>query len=140
MSKVATAFFRKGSIPAEGPSPNSKGNWVPNTDVFENESRLVIRAEIAGVTRDHLQISTEGNQIRVRGCRADAKRSSSCRFLVMEIDFGCFESVVDVPPEFDLSSAEATFENGLLTIEVPRAPKSRRGATRRSPTCAAIRT
>lgn len=126
MSKVSTAFFRHGRQPAEGPADGGNGNWVPNTDVFEDRSRLIIRAEVAGVRRDDLSLMTDGNQLRITGCRHDGERARGCRFLVMEIDFGCFESVVDVPAEFDLANASATFENGLLTIEVPRRAKARR--------------
>ncbi len=127
MSKVSSAFFRHGPQPVDGPASGGNGNWVPNTDVFEDRSRLIIRAEIAGVRRDDLSLVTDGNQLRITGCRHDGERASGCRFLVMEIDFGCFESVVDVPAEFDLANASAAFENGLLTIEVPRRAKARRG-------------
>jgi HSP20 family molecular chaperone IbpA len=64
--------------------------------------------------------------LRITGCRHDGERARGCRFLVMEIGFGCFESVVDVPAEFDLAHASAAFENGLLTIEVPRRTKARK--------------
>ena len=43
------------------------------------------------------------------------------KFLVMEINYGPFECVFEIPPGFDLSQAKAGYQNGFLRIEVPQA-------------------
>src|SRR6185369_1168573 len=99
---------------------SAKASWVPNTDVFVTDSGLVIKVELAGMRSDHLEITVEGNRLRITGTRPDGCRSSKCSFLVMEINYGPFESVLDLPPGYDLGQAKATYVNGFLRIDVPQ--------------------
>jgi len=63
----------------------------------------------------------EGNRLRISGNRPDGCRAPKCSFLVMEINYGLFESVLELPPGYDLSQAKATYLNGFLRIDVPLA-------------------
>jgi HSP20 family protein len=102
--------------------------WVPNTDVYETDDGLVIKVELAGVRREELDITVDGNSLRIAGQRADECRSSRRRFLVMEINYDAFESVIDLPPGFDISKARASYQNGFLRVDVPVAPSASSGA------------
>src|SRR5215831_8910379 len=82
-------------------------HWVPNTDVYVTESGVVIKVELAGMQRENLQLNIRGN--RPDGCRT----SSKCKFLVMEINYGTFESVIELPAGYDLCQAKATYQNGF---------------------------
>ncbi len=100
---------------------SSKAYWVPNTDVYRTDSGLVIKVELAGMRSEHLEITVEGNRLRISGNRPDGCRSAQCSFLVMEINYGPFESLLEVPPDYDLSQAKASYLNGFLRIDVPLA-------------------
>ena len=73
---------------------------------------------------DHLEITVEGNQLRISGTRPDGCRAPKCSFLVMEINYGPFESVLELPPGYDLSQAKAAYLNGFLRIDVPVVQRS----------------
>src|SRR5215470_1625965 len=106
---------------------SARPHWVPNTDVYETDSGLVVKVELAGMRSDHLEITVEGNRLRITGDRPDGCRSPKCSFLVMEINYGPFESVLELPSGYDLSQAKAAYLNGFLRIDVPmaqRPPKS----------------
>ena len=62
------------------------------------DNGLVIKVELAGMRSDHLEITVEGNRLRISGNRPDGCRASKCSFLVMEINYGPFESVLELPP------------------------------------------
>jgi len=94
---------------------------VPNTDVYETENGLVVKVELAGMRSDHLEIIVEGNRLRITGDRPDGCRAPKCRFLVMEINYGPFESVLELPSGYDLTQAKAAYLNGFLRIDVPLA-------------------
>jgi len=81
----------------------------------------VIKVELAGMRNDNLEITVEGNRLRISGTRPDSCRAPKCSFLVMEINYGPFESVLELPPGYDLSQAKASYLNGFLRIEVPLA-------------------
>ena len=99
----------------------SRAHWVPNTDVYTTDNGLVIKVELAGMRSEHLEIMVEGNRLRISGNRPDGCRASKCSFLVMEIDYGPFESVLELPRGYDLSRAKAAYLNGFLRIDVPLA-------------------
>ena len=107
-----------------GREGSAKATWVPNTDVYVTDGGLVIKVELAGMRSDHLEITVEGNQLRISGTRPDGCRAPKCSFLVMEINYGPFESVLELPPGYDLSQAKAAYLNGFLRIDVPVVQRS----------------
>jgi len=112
-----------------GREGSAKASWTPNTDVYVTDSGLVIKVELAGMRSDHLEIIVEGNQLRISGTRPDGCRAPKCSFLVMEINYGPFESVLELPPGYDLSQAKAAYLNGFLRIDVPMVQRSSKTTT-----------
>src|SRR5258705_5497749 len=96
-------------------------HWIPNTDVYVTEGSMVIKVELAGMRREDLELTVEGNRLMISGQRPDGTRSTKCKFLVMEINYGPFECVIEIPPGYDLSEAKAAYQNGFLRIDVPQA-------------------
>lgn len=105
-------------------SEPATGRWTPNTDVYKSETGLVIKAELAGMKSDSLEITVEDQRLRISGVRPDCCRSPRCSFLVMEINYGPFETVLDLPTGYDLSRAKAIYVNGFLRIDVPLAQQA----------------
>src|SRR2546425_3198139 len=126
MCKVSSSVHfitRSSGISREG----SRAHWVPNTDVYATENGVVVKVELAGMRSEHLEITVEGNRLRIAGNRPDGCRSPKCSFLAMEINYGPFESVLELPSGYDLTQAKAAYLNGFLRIDVPmaqRPPKS----------------
>ncbi len=103
---------------------SARAHWVPNTDVYVTDNGLVVKVELAGMRSEHLEITVEGNRLRISGNRPDGCRAAKCSFLVMEINYGPFESVLEVPAGYDLSQAKAAYLNGFLRIDVPLATRT----------------
>jgi HSP20 family protein len=121
MCKVSsTVHFVTRSVAGRVESP-ARAHWVPNTDVYATDNGLVVKVELAGMRSEHLEITVEGNQLRIAGNRPDGCRAAKCSFLVMEINYGPFESVLELPAGYDLSQAKAAYLNGFLRIDVPLA-------------------
>ncbi|MFM2294671.1 MAG: hypothetical protein RLZZ350_1084 [Verrucomicrobiota bacterium] len=112
-----------------GPGAASHSNWIPNTDVYVTDGGMVIKVELSGARPENLQIAVEGNELRITGERPDGCRALNCNFLVMEINYGPFESVLELPPGYDLTQAKANYQNGFLRLDVPLAEQP---ATRKS--------
>lgn len=104
---------------AGGREGSARAHWVPNTDVYATDNGLVIKVELAGMRSDNLEITIEGNRLRVSGNRPDGCRAPKCSFLVMEINYGPFETMLDLPQGYDLGRAKAAYLNGFLRIDVP---------------------
>jgi len=104
-----------------GGSRDAKAQWTPNTDAYETDNGLVIKVELAGMRSDNLEITVEGNRLRISGHRPDGCRAPKASFLVMEINYGPFESTLEVPSKYDLIQAKAAYLNGFLRVDVPLA-------------------
>jgi HSP20 family protein len=92
--------------------------WHPPTDLFENESGFVIRVEIAGMYENDFAIHCDRNMLLVLGKRQIF--DSNCAYHRMEIAYGEFSARVSLPDDANISLATAEYENGFLTINVPR--------------------
>ena len=123
MCKVSSSVHFVTRSVGGGREGSAKAHWVPNTDMYTTDNGLVIKVELAGMRSDNLEITVEGNRLRISGNRPDGCRAPKCSFLVMEINYGPFESVLELPPGsgYDLSQAKAAYLNGFLRIDVPLA-------------------
>jgi HSP20 family protein len=122
MCKVSSVQFVRRSMVAmrEG---GTGSRWTPATDVYVTDNGLVIKVELAGMRNDNLEITVEGNRLRITGNRPDGCRAPKCNFLVMEISYGAFEVALEIPADYDLSHARAAYLNGFLRLDVPVAEK-----------------
>lgn len=109
---------------AVGDKSAGETHWIPNTDVYTADGNLVIKVELAGMHRDNLELAVEGSRLMISGQRPDGSRTSKCKFLVMEINYGHFEVVIDIPAGFDLGEAKAAYQNGFLLVSVPEAKRA----------------
>lgn len=132
VTKVSsTVHFVSPSSAVSGRGGTASGHWFPNTDVYSTDEGLVIKVELAGMKSDSLEITVDGNRLRIAGNRPDGCRAPKCNFLVMSISYGPFESVIEVTPAYDLTRAKACYMNGFLRIDVPAAKSD--GKTTRVP-------
>ncbi|SRR6266511_654503 len=119
LNKVSTALHFVKRPQTSGFDSSSETYWVPNTDVYVTENGLVIKVELSGMRREDLELTVEGHRLKISGHRPDGCRAPKCTFLVMEINYGAFESIIELPPGYDLGQAKAAYQNGFLRIDVP---------------------
>ena len=103
-------------------------HWQPDVDVFETEEAVVVRAELAGVRREELRVTVDGDVLRIRGIREGGGRSA-VRLHQMEIATGPFERRLRVPVDVDRDRVTAHLEDGLLTVRLGRRAPVRRSVT-----------
>jgi HSP20 family protein len=134
MDKVKASLYCMKSVVAgrpEGAVPEAR--WAPNTDVFLSEEGLVVMVELAGIRREDLEIAVEENRVMISGQRPDCCRGPGCRFLMMEINYGHFESAIELPAGYDLGRAKASYQNGFLRVEIPQLAAVADGAASAAP-------
>ena len=121
MCKVRSVHFAAQTSLVGEREPGERGHWMPNTDVYTTDEGLVVKMELAGMRSENLQITIDGSKLRISGERPDGCRAAKFNFLAMEIFYGAFENVLELPAGYDLSLAKATYQNGFLRIDVPLA-------------------
>jgi len=123
MCKVSSSVLFVSRSATGGHETSARAHWVPNTDVYATDNGLVVKVELAGMRSEHLEIIVDGNRLRINGTRPDGCRAAKASFLVMEINYGPFESVLELPEGYDLTQAKAAYLNGFLRIDVPAAQR-----------------
>jgi HSP20 family protein len=91
---------------------------MPPTDIYETEDHLIAKVEIAGMREEDFEVSVEEQILMIRGIRPDISERRA--YHQMEIRFGKFEIMVDLPVSVDLDQATAEYKDGFLTVTFPK--------------------
>lgn len=94
--------------------------WRPPTDVYETESALVVRVEIAGMNEAEFSIVLDGQTLLIRGVRAEPAERRA--YHQMEIRFGEFATEIDLPYPVIVDQIEGSYSMGFLRIVLPKVP------------------
>ena len=102
-----------------------EAGWMPPVDVCETADRYLITVEVAGLSREDIQIVVQDGKLTLRGeRRADEVRS--VRFERVERGHGRFVRTFNLPGAVDASAVTADLQHGVLTVTVPKATGRRR--------------
>ena len=97
-------------------------------DVFEDDQRLVVRLEVPGMEKQEMKIDVQDDTLVVSGEKLFERESTSGRYRVMQCAYGSFRRTVPLPVPVLGEQARATYKNGVLRVELPKAapgkPKS----------------
>ncbi|HJZ79664.1 MAG TPA: Hsp20/alpha crystallin family protein [Pyrinomonadaceae bacterium] len=105
------------------------GAWAPQIEVLERDNKLIVRADLPGMTKDDIQVDLEDNSLIVRGERRSEREDDEEGYYRSERSYGSFYRRVPLPSGVNAEDASADFRDGVLEITMP-APK-RSGAKRR---------
>ena len=99
----------------------TSGGWVPALDVYETQDRFVVAVELPGIDPADVEVSVEDSTLSIKGQRdffyKDASEESVRR---IERRYGQFTRSLTLPPTANAEKVEATFDKGVLTIQVPK--------------------
>lgn len=108
---------------------NSQGGqsarFAPPVDVHEDEQGLELTLDLPGVQPDAVQIEAENQTLTIQAERRYERRDGRTAHRV-ERASGTFFRTFSVPAKYDLGRVEASFENGTLTLNIPRSEASQR--------------
>ncbi len=118
------------NLPA--PADIDDAGWMPDLgwamiggDVFEDERRIVVRLEAPGLDKGDFELQVESDVLVVRGEKRFERESSEGRWRMLQCAYGSFQRRVPLPARVRGEDARATYRNGVLRIELPKAEPSR---------------
>lgn len=130
------SFFRKSKDKAKSEDPDKETSSPPSlknlesdegelvVDLYHDKNDLFVRAAVAGIRPENLEISIEDDIIAISGERKEPKEEN-IEYLSRECYFGPFSRRIISPFEIDGSRAKATMKDGILVIRIPKIEKSR---------------
>ena len=98
------------------------GSWMPAVDVYETDSRVVIRVDLPGVNQADIDLRIEDGSLVLRGERKFASGEKQEDFLRIERSYGSFQRTFRLPGSVDPGQVQASHEDGVLEITAHRLP------------------
>lgn len=90
-------------------------------DVFEDDKRVVVRIEAPGISKSDFELQVLDDQLVVRGEKRFDREDSNGRWRVLQCAYGSFQRVVPLPGPVLADQARATYRDGVLRVELPKA-------------------
>lgn len=102
------------------------GDLEPKIDVTDTKDAVKVVAEMPGIREDDidLRISEEG-YLTISGEKQHTTEGSSKNNYFSEISYGMFKRTIPLPWDLDYSAADADYENGVLTIDIPKSQQEK---------------
>jgi HSP20 family protein len=93
----------------------------PAIDMYQTDNEVVVKASIPGIKAEEVQINITGDVLTLKGEAKYEDERNDRAWHIREQRFGSFERSVALPTAVKTDKAEAVFENGILTITLPKA-------------------
>ena len=94
--------------------------WAPALDISERKDAYLVTVELPGVEADDLDITMEDGLLTIQGERHFAHDSSEQQFHRVERRYGAFRRSITLPAQVQAEQIQASFDNGVLQIVVPK--------------------
>ncbi len=94
-------------------------------DVYQTDDKIVIKAPIAGVKPEDLEVTVSDDAVTIKGERKEEKKVEKENYLVQECYWGAFSRTYILPTPVITEKAQATLKDGILTITLPKAEKTK---------------
>jgi HSP20 family protein len=94
--------------------------WTPAVDILETDNELVLKADVPGVELKDIDIRIENGTLLLKGERKFEREEKNKGFHRLERSYGSFVRYFTVPDTVDTENVKADFQNGVLSITLPK--------------------
>ena len=111
-------------IPVSAPKKKAS-DWLKTegqlaVDVFQTNSEFCVRAPIAGVKPENIDVSVENEMLVIKGERKEVEEEVGKNYFYQECYWGSFSRQIILPEDVDTSRIKASLSKGILTVRIPR--------------------
>jgi HSP20 family protein len=106
-------------------APNLTSGWAPPLDVFEDDSKVTVQVEMAGMKKEDFDISLQDDALTISGERKSESEKREGESFRSERFFGSFSRSITLPSLVKVDEVKATYEDGVLTITLPKAEEAK---------------
>ena len=130
MDRLFEDFLPPGEARSFAASPAAAAGIAPAIDLDETDQAYTVTAELAGVDQKDIELSLRDNALTLSGEKRSERKDEAGGRSYSERTFGRFERTIPFPAEVDADRVEATCENGVLKVTLPKNPKAQDQARR----------
>jgi HSP20 family protein len=107
--------------------PSSMSRWAfMAADVVDDDDRVIVRLEAPGMRRDDFNIEVLGSTLSIRGEKRFDRETKRGGYALVQCAYGTFQRDVALPSAVRVDKARASYRDGVLRIELPKAEGARR--------------
>ena len=103
--------------------PVEERGWMPAVDVFEKEDKFVVKAELPGMKEEDIHVSVVGDTLSIKGEKKTETEVKEEDYYRSERSYGSFCRSIPLPSNVDADKIEASFEDGVLEVALPKSAK-----------------
>jgi HSP20 family protein len=107
------------------PETETPATWTPRVDLLETESDFRIAIDLPGMKKDDVVINFESDVLTISGERREESAQEDVNYYRTERFYGRFSRSFTFPKSVDIEGILAAFEDGVLTVKVPKAAESK---------------
>jgi HSP20 family protein len=127
MNRLFDDVFRGAGLPAAETQGQGGGTFVnASMNVSETDKEIRITAELPGVTEQDIDVSLDDDVLTIRGEKKFERTDDKENFHFVERSYGTFQRSLRLPFPIDPDQVQANFENGVLTVTVPKIGRQER--------------
>jgi HSP20 family protein len=109
----------------QGSGQTTTTAWAPALDISERKDAYLVTVELPGIELDDLDITMEDGLLTIQGERQFTSESSEQQFHRIERRYGAFRRSITLPAQVQAEQIQASFDNGVLQIVVPKAEEAK---------------
>lgn len=118
MNRLFSSFF---DTPGSGGNGGSQmRRWVPAMDLVETGDAFVLKADLPGMSEDDVNIEIEKSVLTISGERKTEHEDREAGYYRVERAAGYFARSLTLPDGVDAEQVKAAFEDGVLTVRIPK--------------------
>jgi HSP20 family protein len=102
-----------------------EGAWRPSVDVYQAEDKIVVKADLPGVTKEDIDVSVVDNFLTIKGERKHETEVKEEDVHRVERSYGTFERSFELPGTVEAGKIEATYKDGVLEVTLPKKPEAK---------------
>jgi len=101
------------------------GGWTPAIDVFEDKENVVVKAELAGMKKEDIEVTLHEGTLNITGERKTEKKVEEAGLYRSERFFGRFQRAVTLPSPVNGAKVKAEYKDGILTVTLPKTEEAK---------------
>ncbi len=102
-----------------------EGAAVPPVDVIDTGEEILVKAEMPGVDRDHVDISINENTVNIKGDLREEKKYKEEDYYIAERSYRSFARSITIPVKIDANKVKASLKDGILELHLPKAEETK---------------
>ena len=132
VEKAFERFFRGGWLPSLKEMPpfpairETLESRLPKVDIIDRDDQIIVNAELPGVKKADVDVSVSSDTLTIKATSSREEKVEEDDYHRQEISRGFFSRTVKLPAAIDAGQSNASFEDGMLTVTLPKSEVAKR--------------